>query len=48
MEMIEDPSEERGIRQGAILAINNMSPDENTTERINAAKRQMRDALQTR
>ncbi len=47
MEMIEDPSEERGIRQGAILAINNMSPDENTTERINAAKRQMRDALQT-
>ena len=47
IEIIEDPSEERGVRQGAILAVSKMSPDEATTERIDAARRQMRDALQS-
>jgi len=44
IEIIEDPSEERGVRNGAILAISTMSPDEQTQARIKAAKKQMRDA----
>jgi len=46
MDIIEDPSEERGVRRGAMLAVSKTSPDESTTERINAAKKQMREARQ--
>jgi len=47
MDIIEDPSEERGVRQGAVLALSNMSPDEAMSERIEAAKKQMREARQS-
>lgn len=46
MDIIEDPAEERGIRRGAILAVTKMSPNEDTTEQIDAAKKQMREAVQ--
>lgn len=42
MDIVEDSSEESGVRKGAILAVSKMSPDAQTTERIEAAKKQMR------
>jgi len=44
MDIVKDPTEERGVRRGAILAVTKMSPDEDTTEQINAARKQMREA----
>jgi len=46
VEIIEDPSEDKGVRKGAITAVSNMSPDDSTKERIKAAKIQMRQARQ--
>jgi len=42
LDIVEDPSEDRSVRQGALLALSNMSPDEEMRERIEAAKKQMR------
>jgi len=47
MEIAEDTAEKRGVRRGAIFALSKMSPDEITTERLNAAKKQMREARQS-
>ncbi len=48
VDLVADPNEERGVRNGAILALNNMSPDEATKAVISTAKKQMRDALRAR
>ena len=48
VDLVADPNEERGVRNGAILALNNMSPDEATQAVISTAKKQMRDALRAR
>jgi len=42
MSIVEDESESKGVRRGAILAIRKMSPDEAIEARLTAASKQMR------